>query len=90
MSRRRVKGIIIVVAAFYVFVAVMALVLLQDKDSVLAEKTMAEILFEKESGEKTTENKVTEENAAGSEDPDAVLEKWTMGITEGATEEHRR
>lgn len=76
MSRKKIRGIIIAVALFYLVIVVLAIVLLKDDHSVLAKQTMAEILFG--SKEQDTEQ-ITEQKT---ESPEDILERWTEKKTE--------
>lgn len=77
MSRKKIRRIILAVSLFYVIVAVLAIFMLKDNESVLAKQTMAEILF----GKKTEAEKTT-----ASESPDDILGKWTRAAAEHSTE----
>ena len=84
MSRKKIKAVIIAVSVFYVIVAGLALLLLDDDKSVLANSTMAELLFGEDSGEKHAEVST----GSSEEDPNAILERWTEAkpVTEAVTE----
>ncbi|MBQ9871321.1 MAG: hypothetical protein IJM27_05255 [Eubacterium sp.] len=77
MSRKKIRRIILAVSLFYMIVAVLAIFMLKDNESVLAKQTMAEILF----GKKTEAEKTT-----ASESPDDILGKWTRAAAEHSTE----
>jgi len=83
MSRKKIRGIIIAVSVFYLLVSVMALYMLKDSDSVLAEKNMAEVMFGKE---EDTESVLQKETVTEQEnEPDRILEKWTEQRSESVT-----
>ena len=81
MSRKKIRMVIVLVALFYVIVTVMALALLEENESVLADTTMAEILFG--SGE---EQAVSTESSTGN-DPGDILERWSSVVSEEITRE---
>ena len=83
MSRKKIRGIIIAVSVFYLLVSVMALYMLKDSDSVLAEKNMAEVMFGKE---EDTESVLQKETVTEQEnEPDRILEKWTEQKSESVS-----
>ena len=93
MSRRKIRGIIAAVCAFYVVVAVLAIFMLKDNESVLAHKTMADLLFGKEETASSpvdpgkSSDPEPEKDPNISNDPNSILERWTEQRTEGWSEE---
>ena len=82
MTRKRIRAIIISVAVFYLIVSVLAFFMLKESESVLADKTMAELLF---GNEETTEAAKT---GSGGNDPlpEIILDRPTEKGQEEKTE----
>ena len=90
MSRKKIRYVITAVIMFYIIVVACAFIMLKEDDSVLADKTMAEILFERDEAknEKSPKAKSTEAKTEKPTETETVTEKptETEPVTEKPTE----
>ena len=78
MSEKRNRRIIVVVAIFYLIVSILAIFMLQDSDSILADKSLVDVMF--------ADEKTTEVSSVSEGDPERILERWTDTVLPKSTE----
>ena len=78
MSKKRNRRIIAAVFLFYLIVGILAIIMLKDSTSVLAEHNMVDVLFGDASADKAPSR--TEE------DPGKIMDKWNENALPGPTE----